>query len=231
MKQTRKTTTKKPIKKNLSSSKIEVTPTPFVLEEPMIAKPKTKSPRYTLFIFVLLVGLLIGLVVAYGGTPVMALLNGQPIFRWEAAGVLFQRYGQQTMEGMITERLVTDEAKKENVTVSQSEIDVKEKDILKNFGSNMSVDEFLKFQGMQKADFDNQIKLQLIVQKILGKNIAISNIDIDNYIASNGASLTSTNPATLRDEAQSALFDEKISEKLQTWLQEIKAKATVQRFF
>ena len=198
---------------------------------PVEKLPRKKSFPFTIVSGALLLGILLGLVVAYGGMPVMALVNGQPIFRWEAAQVLFQRYGSQTVEGMITEKLIAGEAQKANVTVSQTDITTKEQEILKNFGSNMSIDDFLKLQGLQRKDFDNQIKLQLTVQKLLGKDITISNQDIDSYIASNSGSLTATEPAKLREEAKSALFDEQISAKIQTWLQEIKAKAKIQRLF
>lgn len=198
--------------------------------QPEINPKKRQFPSLTTITIFLLLGILLGILIAYQGMPIAAIVNGQPIFRWEVANMLFQRYGQQSLQGIITERLIAAEAQKSGVSVTQSDIDEKAKQILSSFGSSMSVDDFLKFQGMEKKDFDNQIKLQLTVEKLLGKDLNITEQDVTNYIASNQAILVATDPAKLREEAANALRDEQIGEKVQTWLQEIKAKASIKSF-
>lgn len=202
----------------------------FVPEKKNQASSVRRFPSFTTITIFILIGILLGLLFAYQGMPIAAIVNGQPIFRWEIANVLFQRYGQQTLQGTITERLIANEAQKSGVNVTQSDIDEKAKQILSSFGSSMTVEDFLKFQGMEKQDFDNQVKLQLTVEKLLSKDLSITDEDINAYIASNQATLVATEPAKLREEAKNAIRDEKISEKVQTWLEDLKAKASIKSF-
>ncbi len=178
----------------------------------------------------ILVLLLIGLFLTNKGLLVAAVVNGKPIFRWDLTRTLTSRFGQQTIESMINERLIADAAKKAGVSVSQGEVDAKEQDIVKGLGENVKLEDLLKYQGMTKSDFDSQIRLQMTVQKILGKDIVLSDADIDNFIATNRAVLRATDPGKLKDEARQAILDKKIGEKIQPWFLELKQKANVLKF-
>lgn len=203
------------------------------VSSPTSYNPSTNKFGVSTVVLLVLTALISGVLVytlTNPGLPLAAIVNGQPIFRWDLHSVLNSRYGQQTLEGMITERLITSEASKQNVTVSQSDVDNRAKEILASFGSAMSVDDFLKLQGINREEFNNQLKLQLQVQKLLTKDLSISDSDVANYIASNAAVLTATDPAKLKEEAISAMTDEHVSSRFNEWLEEIRAKATVQQF-
>lgn len=189
----------------------------------------TKNRRW--FYLGILALAVVALFLANQGLLVVAVVNNRPIFSWELNQVLRSRFGKQILEGIISERLIAEAARKQGVKVSQAEIEAKTTDILKGLGPDVNIDDLLKYQGLTKEDFDNQIRLQLTVAKILGQDITISELDIDNYIASNQALLTSTDPAQMRAQAKSALLDQGIGEKLQLWFMELKDKAKIIRFF
>lgn len=161
---------------------------------------------------------------------IAGVVNGKPIWSWELNKLMADRFGKQTLEGMISERLIAEEAAKQGVSVAKAEVDAKQREILKTLGGSLSVDELLKYQGISRSDFDNQLRLQLTVQKILGKDLVITEDDLDRYIATNRAILTATEPAALREEAKQAILDAKVGEKLQSWFLELKNKAKVLRF-
>lgn len=161
---------------------------------------------------------------------VAAVVNGKPIWSWQLNKTMTSRFGKQTLEGMISEQLIADEARKSGVMVAQSDIDTKQADVLKSLGGNVKLDDLLKYQGMTKTDFDNQIRLQLTVQKILGKDLVITDTDVDNFIASNRAQLVATDDAMMRTEVRGAIMDQKVGEKLQPWFLELKQKAKILRF-
>ncbi len=180
----------------------------------------------------LILGLVLLLVAVWLGSKgwiVAAVVNGRPIFRWQLSQVLLSRFGSQTLEGMISEALIADAASRENIRVSRQDIDAKVNEIVKSLGENVSLEEMLSFQGMTKEDFESQIRLQMTVEKLLGKDIAITEDDIDNYIATNRALLVATEPAALREEAKAAIETQKISEKVQPWFLELKDKAKILR--
>ncbi|MCX8008534.1 MAG: SurA N-terminal domain-containing protein [Patescibacteria group bacterium] len=196
-----------------------------------ISKSQKRFPSITVPVICVLFGILFGILFSYGGNPLVSLVNGQPIFRWELANILLQQYGRQTLEGMILERLVNDEAKKLNIQVTQDDIDKKLQQILQQFGGDVKVEDFLKFQGIQKQEFDNQIKLQLMIERLVGKDIQITDEDVTRYIATNQGRFVSTDAAVLREEAKSIILNEKISRRLPNWLEELKRKANIQNFF
>lgn len=179
----------------------------------------------------ILLGAVILLLVAINrGWVISAIVNGKPIFRATMVKTLVSKFGTQTIENMITEELINNEAKKSNIVVTQNEIDEKEQEILKSFGGSVTLDDVLKFQGMTKADFDQEIKLQMLLTKLIGKDIVITDEEIATYRTTNGASLTATDEAGLNSEAREALLTQKIGEKIQPWFTELRNKAQIFTF-
>lgn len=192
----------------------------------------TVTPKVNTKLLYMIVGLLalLALVLANKSVFLAAVVDSKPIFSWELNRVLVDRYGKQTLEGMISEQLIANEAKKQNAIVSPGDIKSREEEIVKGLGNGMPLEELLKIQGLSKDEFDRQITLQLTVQKILGKDLVITQDDIDKFIASNRATLVATQEAALQVEAKQAILDAKIGEKLQPWFNELKAKTKILRF-
>lgn len=196
---------------------------------PMMPPEKKKMPTKWVWVVVIALGL-IGVAWMNKGMVVAAVVNGKPVFRWDLNRVMTARYGEQTLEGMISEQLIADAAKSSGVVVSKEDVDTKVADVLKSLGSNVSLDDLLKYQGMTKSDFENQIRLQLTVEKVLGRDLEIADADVDAFIAANRATLVSTDAAALRQEAKNAITSQKVSEKLQPWFMELKDKAKITKF-
>lgn len=192
-------------------------------------QPARPFPLRKVALIVVILGL-IAIFVSNKGLLVAALVNGRPIFRWQLTRVLTSRFGGQTLESMISQALIDAEAKKAGITVSQTDIAQKESDLVKSLGGDVSIDDILKYQGMTKADFEDQLRLQLTVEKLLGKDITITDADIDNYIATSGSLLAATNEAGLREEAKQTIFSQQINDKLQTWFTDLRSKAKILRF-
>lgn len=211
--------TKKPIRRTKKITEEVIEPTPET----------RKFPTKYLYLIVTLLALS-ALVLANKGMLVAAVVDGKPIFSWELNRVLVDRYGKQTLEGMVSERLIQSEAMKQGIVVSAAEVTGREDEIVKGLGGGMSLEEILKIQGLSKDEFDRQITMQLTVQKLLGKDLTITEADIDNYIATNRATLVATEEAQLRAEARQAILDAHIGEKLQPWFNELKEKAKILRF-
>lgn len=131
---------------------------------------------------------------------------------------------------MIGESLIASEAKKSGVVITDADIQTKQKEILSSLGTEVNLQDFLKFQGLSEIDFNQQLRVQLTVEKLLTKNMTITDSDIDNYIATNSALLTATEPAKLREEAKKAIIGNTVSEKLQSWFLEIRQKSNVMKF-
>jgi SurA N-terminal domain len=196
---------------------------------PAVSKPVRPFPFKKVAIIVVILGL-VAIFVSNKGLLLAAVVNGRPIFRWQLNSVMVGRYGVQTLDGMISQVLIDAEARKGGVAVSQTDIAKKESELLASLGGNVSIDEVLQYQGMTKADFEDQLRLQLTVEKLLGKDITITDAEIENYIATSGSTLAATDEAGMREEAKQAIFSKEINDKLQTWFSGIKTKASILRF-
>lgn len=221
-------------KKTLKKTKKSITlhsepPVSPVYNEPDIAiKPSTN--RTPIIIGALTIILLFALALSKGYILV-ALVNNRPIFRFQLNQTMMARFGKQTLEGMISEQLIAEEAKKSGITITQAEIDKQEEEILKSFGGKVTLEELLKFQGTTKEEFDNQIRLQIMVNKLLEKGITVTDEEIVAYQEANKAIMVSSDEASLKEEARKALVEQKINEKIQPWFTELKNKAKIFKFF
>lgn len=174
--------------------------------------------------------IIVGAYFASRGYIVAAMVNGKPIFGWEVNSAVMARYGATTLDSMISERLIRDAAAKQGVVITQANVDAKINDLMKSLGANVKIDDVLKYQGMTKAEFDDQVRLQLTVEKILGKDVTVSDSEAADYVEKNKETMTATDEATLKDEAVKALTSQKINDKVQTWFADLKAKAAISRF-
>ena len=205
----------------------DLLPTPGPSSFPLMGMVNDSRVRWIALVIVLLA--VMGAYLGSRGYVVAALVDGKPIFWWDLNHALQTRFGQQTLESMVSERLIADTAQKQGVIVTKEEVEAKMNDLVKTLGPNVKVEDLLKYQGMTKEDFESQIRLQLTVEKILGKDIAVTDGEVDDFVVKNRETMMATDEAALRGEARSALESQKISEKIQPWFAELKQKAKIVR--
>ncbi len=228
-----KATTGKTKKPTRSVHEMIDTKTAGLVSKPamMLKDPKVqnfwKTPSFYIGVVVLV---LLGVLLLNKSWWLAAMVNGKPVFRWDLNKTMTARFGQQTLEGIISEQLIADEAKKQGVNVSQKEIDAKVAEIVKGLGEGVSIDDLLKYQGMTKPDFEKQLRMQMMVERILGKDVTVSDLEVSDFIASNSATMSATDEAAMKEEARTAVKSQKVSEKLQQWFADLKAKAKILRF-
>lgn len=213
------------VKRKIESKQVELPPT--YIEAPQNKRNQKMNWKIVVGILVLL---FIGLLAANKGLIIAAVVNGKPIYTWQLNSAMRNRFGQQTLEGMIGEQLIADQARSSGITVTQQDVEAKQQEVLGSLGADVKLDDLLKFQGLTKADFINQLKLQLLVEKLLTKDLVITEADIQQYIATNTATLVATEPAKLKQEATQAIKTSIVNEKLQTWFAEVRQKAKVLKF-
>ena len=174
------------------------------------------------------------LALAYFGRSllVVALVNNRPIFRLSLIRELEKQGGKGTLDSMITKDLVFQEAQKEKVSVTDAEVNTAVKDLednLKKQGQDLNT--VLTAQGMTMADVRAQIKLQKIIEKILGKDVVVSQTEVQTYLEQN-SSLMPTNLSS--EEASKAaveqLKQQKTQAKLSAWIETLKKNAKINYF-
>lgn len=186
------------------------------------------APKKTILL-VLAVLIILGVLYFFKSLFIVAIVNGRPISRLAFDLGLEKQAGQQYLNNKITEILIKQEAKKENVTASQADLDQKYTEIDNQLkAQGQSLEAALLANGQTRADFDSQMKTQIVLEKMLGKDVSVTDEEINTYFTKNKA--TFDKGATLESEKEnikSILIQQKLSAKLQPFLTDLQSKAKI----
>lgn len=184
------------------------------------------------FLLILTAILLALVLYRFKGVIVAASVNGAPISRLAVLRELEKEGGKSVLNTLITNALILQEAKKQNVTVSPQEISdqvTKISDNLKKQGQDL--DNALAMQGMTRSDLDTQIKLQILVQKMAASGITITDTEAQDYFKQNSSSYPKgTKFEDVKDQIKQDLTQQKASEAINTWITSLKTKAKINYF-
>ena len=161
-----------------------------------------------------------------------AWVNGKPVYRYSLIRELEKQGGKQVLASLVEQALISAEAKKSNVTISEIEIETEIKKIEETIsGQGISLDEALKLRGMTRKDLEKQIGTQKIVEKILASKILLTDQEVKDYFNAN-KTLFGQNPVfdKVKDQVRAQLFQQKLSEQYNTWITDLKTKAKILYF-
>lgn len=195
----------------------------------MIKKaPFPKPAKIILFAFSIVIILLFFLKSWF----IVAIVNNYPITRFYLDRELERQGGKQVLDGKITEILISQEAARQKIIVSQEEINQKINKIEEQLKpQGQSLEAVLAMQGQTKKDLEKQIKLQVLIEKLLGKETTITDGEINDYFEKNKSSYPKgTKLEDKKEEIQKTLLNQELSEKFQTWLEDLKSKAKIYYF-
>lgn len=201
--------------------------------ETLDVKSKSKKIFKKRNILIILVIVLTFTILYYfKGLFVAALVNGEPIARLSIVQELEKRGGEQTLSSLVTKTLILQEAGKQGVDVAESEINDEIKKIEDNLKKQgQSLDDALGFQGLTKEDFIEQIRIQKLIEKMLAKDIKVTDKEVSDYIEQNKGTIPidiTTTDATI--SARQQLEQQKLGSKAQEWIAELQEKAKIQYF-
>src|SRR3989344_5775011 len=133
------------------------------------SEPKTsekiKHDKTALGVFAAIIILFV-FVYFFKGLFVAATVNGEQISRIAVIREIEKQNGKATLESLITKKLILQDAKKNNISITQADIEGEINKIsanLKNQGTTL--DKALEAQGMTRTQLNEEIKIQLIIQK------------------------------------------------------------------
>lgn len=195
-------------------------------------KFKFKKPRPLVIVIIVLVILIaVGLYFAKG-LFVAAIVNGMPISRLSVIKELENQGGKQTLQGIIDEKIIESELDKQKVSVSPEEIDEQMKKIEEQVTSQGgTLAEALSQQGLTAEKLREQIIIQEKLKKVLADKIAVSDTDIDAYIAeSKAAPPEGVSPEDFRKQISEQLRQQKFQKEAQAWITDLTGSAKVKYF-
>lgn len=168
----------------------------------------------------------------FKGLFFVAIVNGQAVSRISLVREMEKQFGKQALDSEITKILILQEARKKNVSVDKKEIDgeiTKIEENLKSQGQDLN--QALAMQGMTRESLANQIMLQKTVEKLLGNQISVTDQEVSDYIEKNKATISAdAKPEAVQSGVKEQLKQQKLSEKLNSWIEELRQNAKITSF-
>lgn len=190
---------------------------------------KLRQPKF--FVPIIIV-ILLALLYLFRSAFIVAVVNGQPVSRAEFNQMLEAQAGKQVMNALVTQTLIEQEAARQHITVSQSELDSQVKNIQDQLAKQgQTLDSALAAQGMTRSEFMTQLRLQSIVKKLLASKIKVTDQEVADYINKNKDALpTNTPPDQLNAQVRQQLEQQKLSQQAQTLVQKLQQQAKITYF-
>ncbi|EOD00014.1 peptidylprolyl isomerase [Caldisalinibacter kiritimatiensis] len=155
----------------------------------MIKKFTKGKVRTSILIITLLALMLVVSACSNGGkvsdNSVVAKVNGESITKDELYEALVKQNGEKVLEGLITEKVIELEAAKENIKVSQEEIDNRISDIIGEYGDEEQFKQMVESYGYTMDDVKNDIKRSIKIEKLLEPQIEISEEEMKAFFEQN----------------------------------------------
>lgn len=227
---TKRVVSKTPTKTTKSTQiKMKSTNTPTVSDfQKKVTDPKNRKSLILAIIVIVLI-----VVIYFGkGLVVAALVNGQPVSRLSIIHDLEQQSGKAALDAVETRMLVFQEADKKHITVTDKEVDAEIARIKTQFQSQgQNLDQLLATQGLTQDKFRDEVKVQLLVTKILGDQVKVTDKEFNDFLAKNKDLLTNEKDQNAAKVAlRQQMVQQKLAQKYQEWIVTVKKNAKIQTF-
>ena len=188
-----------------------------------------KKAIFLIPLLIIIIGILLYI---FRSSYLVATVNGKPITKFQLWNVLEKQAGKQVLESLVTQTLILQEAKNQNLEITQPDIDAeiqKIKDNLKQQGQEL--DQLLVAQGMSLDKLKEQIKMQKIVEKLAAGNVITTDEEVQEYLEKNKDFLPEdATPEELKESVKQQLKQQKQNEQVQSWIQALQEKAKITYF-
>lgn len=172
------------------------------------------------------------LAVLFKSVFIASIVNGEPISRLSVVTALEKQGGKTVLDNLITKKLILQEAKKRNISVTQSDIDSEIKKISESLQvQGSTLDQALASQGMTKSDLNEQLEIQIAINKMVGTDVTVSEKEIDDFVTANKAQITQgMTEAQFREQATRQLKQQKLQVKIRDFIKNLQDKANIIHF-
>lgn len=170
----------------------------------------------------------------YRSLFVVATVNGTPITRLAFYNEMESQYGKSTINSLVTKTLVSQEAKKQNISVDDKEIDAelkKQEDFYAKQGQKL--EQLLDNQGWNRDYYKDRIKMQKMIEKLLEKDTKVTDDEIKQYIERSKDQFpegTDTTTKEFKENIRQQLKQQKLDQNFQTWITDLQKKASIQYY-
>lgn len=184
-------------------------------------------------ILVIAIGVVVFLLVQkYRGLFVAGMVDKSPISRWELNQKMTEKYGTQTLEEIISDRLLNENLKKYKIVVTDKEVADELASIKAQYGGEDQFKAAIAQYNMTEAQAVDSIKQSLGLKKIVEATytITVTDADVQKYFDDNKANYTGKKLQDVAAEIKDTLTQQQIYTDSQDWYTQIRKDAKVSIF-
>lgn len=198
------------------------------IDTPVQSTSRKLSTRNILVIVILVI---IALAWKFKGNFIAAMVNGQPVSRWQLNDRLMKKFGNQMLDSVINEKLILAAAKQKGIIIASENIDNRIKQIEGRLNGKMTLDDAIKAQGLTREDLRKELEIQLFIEKLFEKDATVSSNEIDDYVKKNNQIFKSaTDTAAVNQEVKSMLLQQKTSDLFEKWFNDVRKNSKITKF-
>lgn len=222
-------TKKTAIKKTVTKSKIvDIKPLSDGSETTKKSPRLRFSKKYLTLLGLLLVA---GMLYLGRGLFIAATVNGYPISRFNVVRELEKLYGKQILENTVTKELINQEAKKKNISVSETDIDTQVEEIKKSLETQgTTLEAALSIQGQTVEILRDNIKLQKSAEQLLADKTSVSEEETKKYYDENRETFADKKYEDVKSQIETQLKAQKFQAEIEKYLTDLKAQYKINYF-
>lgn len=118
-------------------------------------------------------------------SDVVAKVGKEEITKDQLYDTLVKYYGAQTINSMITDKIIELETKKNNITVTDAEVQEELNEVITSNGGQQVFEQQLAQNGMTMDSFTGEIKSYLNTVKLLEPRITVTDEEVSKYFEEN----------------------------------------------
>jgi foldase protein PrsA len=134
---------------------------------------------------VVLLGLTLLLTMAFSKKDTAASINGEEISKEELYSKLTDLYGKDTLDSLVTNKMIEMEAKKEKVKVTGNEIDEELTKLQESYGGEEAFTSALEQNNVSMNKIREDIEFYLLAEKLIEPDISITDEEMKTYFEEN----------------------------------------------
>lgn len=115
----------------------------------------------------------------------VASVNGEKISKDELYEQLVAQYGSDVLDTLITDKIIKQEMKKENIKVTKEELDKEMADYMDTYGGEEAFQQLLETNNVDVSAIKENMELYLATKKLIEPRISITDEDITSYFEEN----------------------------------------------
>jgi foldase protein PrsA len=187
---------------------------------------ESKSKKIILPIIILLIVLLMWFL---RDQIIVAMVNGKPITRFQVIKELENQGASQILDSIVTIELVNQAIDEAKVEIDEQAVADQLAEIEESLSAqDQNLDDILAMQNLTREDVEEDIRLNLQVDKILADKIQVSEEEIKEYFETNKEILgEEADFEEMREDIEAQLTQEKRAQAQQEWLESLRSEANI----